>query len=497
MLRAPVAPRPRKRSRPVEAGVPKCAEAKFEDVRIFLVERKMGSSRRSFLTQLARSKGFTVEDVLSDAVTHVVSEDIRASSLWTWLKSRAPPNLSTIRVLNIGWFTDSMREGRPVAVETRHLIQDVSPEVSPPTPVTTVSQYACQRRTTTENRNKVFTDAFEVLVEKYEFSDMEGPSLAFRRAASVLKSLPWEVRSLQATQHLPCLGEHTKAVMEDILQHGRSFEVERILSDEKYQTLKLLTSVFGVGPKTAEKWQRRGLRSLSDVLAEPGIQLNRMQQSGFLHYGDISRAVSRAEARALGSIIDEAAHAITPDAVLALTGGFRRGKEFGHDVDFIVTTPQLGKEGNLLSDVIDVLKRQGILLFCDHQASTFDMSKLPSHRFEAMDHFAKCFLILRLEGRHVDGGLHSDEGDSRGWRAVRVDLVSPPMDRYAFALLGWTGSRQFERDLRRFARLERGMLLDNHALFDKTKKEFLAATTERDIFDHLGLEYMEPWQRNA
>ncbi|KAM6916032.1 DNA nucleotidylexotransferase [Xenentodon cancila] len=497
MLHAPVALRLRKRSRPVEASVPKCAETKFEDVRIFLVERKMGSSRRSFLTQLARSKGFIVEDVLSDAVTHVVSEDSQASSLWTWLKSCALPNLSTIHVLDISWFTDSMREGRPVVVETRHLVQDILPEVVPPTPATAVSQYACQRRTTTENLNKMFTDAFEVLVENYEFNDMEGPSLAFRRAASVLKSLTWEVRCLEATQHLPCLGEHTKAVMEDILQCGQSYEVERILSNERYQTLKLLTSVFGVGPKTAEKWYRRGLRSFSDVLAEPSIHLNRMQQSGFLHYGDISRAVSKAEAQALGNIIDEAAHAITPDAILALTGGFRRGKEFGHDVDFIVTTPQLGKEGNLLSDVIDALRRKGILLFCDYHASTFDISKLPGHRFEAMDHFAKCFLILRLEGSHVDGGLQSSEGDSRGWRAVRVDLVSPPIDRYAFSLLGWTGSRQFERDLRRFARLERRMLLDNHALYDKTKKELLAATTERDIFDHLGLEYIEPWQRNA
>lgn len=84
---------------------------------------------------------------------------------------------------------------------------------------------------------------------------------------------------------------------------------------------------------------------------------------------------------------------------------------------------------------------QGILLYCDYQASTFDMSKLPGYRFEAMDHFAKCFLILRLEGSQVEEGLHIAEGDSRGWRAVRVDLVSPPMDRYAFALLGWSGSR--------------------------------------------------------
>lgn len=203
------------------------------------------------------------------------------------------------------------------------------------------------------------------------------------------------------------------------------------------------------------------------------------------------------EARALGNIIDEAVHAITPDAMLTLTGGFRRGKEFGHDVDFIVTTPQLGKEENLIPCVIDRLRHQGILLYSEYQASTFDMHKLPTYRFEAMDHFAKCFLILRLERSQVEGGLNSGEGDSRDWRAVRVDLVSPPMDRYAFALLGWTGSRQFERDLRRFARMERRMLLDNHALYDKAKKEFLAAMTEKDIFTHLGLEYIEPWQRNA
>lgn len=132
-------------------------------------------------------------------------------------------------------------------------------------------------------------------------------------------------------------------VWQEILQHGRSFEVEKALSDERYQTLKvsecetthsltfsslmllwkwfafsllrtlsssklwklltpsvkslsfqsmpswlracllscqLFTSVFGVGPKTAEKWYRRGLRSFSDVLADRSIHLNRMQQNG-------------------------------------------------------------------------------------------------------------------------------------------------------------------------------------------------------------------------
>uniref|UniRef100_A0A667ZPK8 DNA-directed DNA/RNA polymerase mu n=1 Tax=Myripristis murdjan TaxID=586833 RepID=A0A667ZPK8_9TELE len=482
MLHAPVASRMRKRPRPLEPSAQRKGEVKFQDVRLYLVERKMGCSRRSFLSQLARSKGFIVEDVLSDKVTHVVSEDNDAAGLWAWLEGCGLKDLPKMQVLDIGWFTDSMREGKPVDTLPR------LPEGSTPTPVATVSQYACKRRTTTQNNNKIFTDAFEVLAESYEFNEIEGRCLAFRRAASVLKSLPWAVQRLEATQDLPCLGGHTKAVIQDT-------EPSKLCSFRRQRSChSLFTSVFGVGVKTAEKWYRRGLRSFRDILTNSHVVFF---PAGFLHYGDISRAVSEAEARALGNIIDEAVRAITPDAVLALTGGFRRGKEFGHDVDYLLTTPELGKEEALLLSVIDRLKHQSILLYCDYQASTLDMDQLPCRRFEAMDHFAKCFLILRLEAGQVEGDLQRVEGDSRSWRAVRVDLVSPPIDHYAFALLGWSGSRQFERDLRRFARLERKMLLDNHALYDLTKKEFLEAKTEKDIFAHLGLEYIEPWQRNA
>nr|XP_023679876.1 DNA nucleotidylexotransferase-like [Paramormyrops kingsleyae] len=114
-----------------------------------------------------------------------------------------------------------------------------------------------------------------------------------------------------------------------------------------------------------------------------------------------------------------------------------------------------------------------------------------------MDHYPKCFLILKLRSKPLDDSAQADGASQRDWRAVRVDLVAPPISHFAFALLGWTGSRQFERDLRRFAQHERKMLLDNHALYDKTKQIFLLAKTEEEIFAHLGLEYIEPWERNA
>uniref|UniRef100_A0A8B9H332 DNA-directed DNA/RNA polymerase mu n=1 Tax=Astyanax mexicanus TaxID=7994 RepID=A0A8B9H332_ASTMX len=479
---------------------------KFGEVMVYLVERRMGKSRRNFLTSLARSKGFCVDNTLSDKVTHIVAEGISANELWPWLEEQNLPQLDKTNVLDITWFTESMRADRPVPVEEQHRIQvSISPECRPAlqlktrlpdSPVPTVSQYACQRRTTLDNPNKVLTDALEVLVENCEFNDSMGPCSGFRRAASVLKSLTTALSCLQDTAGLPCLGEESKTIIEEIIDCGSSSRVEDILSDERYQTLKLFTSVFGVGPKTAEKWYRRGLRSLEQVYSDSSLHFNRMQTAGFIYYEDISKPVTVAEARAVGCIIEETASYYSSGVSISLTGGFRRGKQFGHDVDFILTVPEPGKEDGLLPAVIDTLRSQGILLYSDFQESTFDLNKLPSRRFEAMDHFQKCFLILKLRAGLVEG-QQVDPGCRRDWRAVRVDLVAPPAERYAFCLLGWSGSTQFERDLRRFARLERGMLLDNHALYDKTTNTFLQAKTEEDIFAHLGLDYIEPWQRNA
>uniref|UniRef100_A0A673GGV8 DNA nucleotidylexotransferase-like n=1 Tax=Sinocyclocheilus rhinocerous TaxID=307959 RepID=A0A673GGV8_9TELE len=450
----------RKRRRPEVAFVGGREEVKFRDVRLFLVERRMGKSRRNFLSNLARSKGFCVDDALSADVTHVVSEGNAAQELWSWLEEQGFRETHDKHVLHISWFTESMSAGRPVSVEIRHYIQRSCAHPSAK-PESAVSPYACQRRTTLDNHNKIFTDALEVLAENLELCGNQGPSLAFRRAASMLKSLPAALRRLEETQHLPCLGEHSRAIIE--VQH------------EPRPSLSVSTHI-----------------SSHLSCSAPAEALINTLSHRFLFYEDISKPVSRTEASALKIIVEEAVICVNPSATVSITGGFRRGKEFGHDVDFIIKTPEAGQEDVILPAVIKRFKSQNILLYSDLQESTFDLRKLPTHCFEAMDHFSKCFLIIKLKREQ-----ETDARAGKDWRAVRVDLVAPPLERFTYALLGWTGSTLFLRDLRRFARLERGKLLDNHALYDKATNTFLPAKTEEDIFAHLGLEYIEPWQRNA
>ncbi|XP_037352310.1 DNA nucleotidylexotransferase [Talpa occidentalis] len=500
---------PRKK-RPRQIGASMASpphDIKFQDLVLFILEKKMGTTRRAFLMELARRKGFRVENELSDSVTHIVAENNSGSDVLEWLQAQNVRASSQLEVLDVSWLIECMRAGEPVEMTGKHQLvvrRDYSgspspaPQKTPLLAVEKISQYACQRRTTLNNYNSVFTDAFEVLAENYEFRENENSSLAYMRAASVLKALPFPILSMKDTEGVPCLGDKVRCVIEEIIEDGESSEVKAVLSDERYQSFKLFTSVFGVGLKTSEKWFRMGFRTLSKIKSDQTLKFTRMQKAGFLYYEDLVSCVTRAEAEAVSVLVKEAVWAFLPDAFVTMTGGFRRGKKIGHDVDFLITSPEVTEddEQQLLPQVINLWERKGLLLYYDLVESTFEKLKLPSRKVDALDHFQKCFLILKLHHHRVDSGK-SGQQEGKSWKAIRVDLVMCPYERRAFALLGWTGSRQFERDLRRFATHERKMMLDNHALYDKTKRLFLKAESEEEIFAHLGLEYIDPWERNA
>ncbi|XP_012659022.1 DNA nucleotidylexotransferase [Otolemur garnettii] len=483
-------------------------DIKFRDLVLFILEKKMGTTRRTFLMELARTKGFRVENEFSDSVTHIIAENNSGSDVLEWIQVQKIKAGSQMEVLDVSWLIECMRAGKPVEMTGKHQLvvrgdyspsPNPAPQKTPPLAVQKISQYACQRRTTLNNCNHIFTDAFEIMAENYEFRENEGYSAAFMRAASVLKSLPFTIISMKDTEGVPCLGDNVKCIIEEIIEEGESSEVKAVLNDERYQSFKLFTSVFGVGLKTSEKWFRMGFRTLSKIRSDKSLRFTRMQQAGFLYYEDLVSCVTRAEAEAVGVLVKEAVRAFLPDAFVTMTGGFRRGKNIGHDVDFLITSPGSTEEEEqqLLHKIMDLWEKKGLLLYCDLVESTFEKLKLPSRKVDALDHFQKCFLIFKLHHQRVVDSEQSNQQEGKTWKAIRVDLVMCPYERRAYALLGWTGSRQFERDLRRYATHERKMILDNHGLWDKTKRIFLKAESEEEIFAHLGLDYIEPWERNA
>ncbi|NP_956542.1 DNA-directed DNA/RNA polymerase mu [Danio rerio] len=501
----------RKVSVPVKQQTGSC---KYPQVCIFILERKMGASRRAFLTRLGRSKGFLIEDSYSSSVTHVVSENSSAAEVQAWLEKHTrtsssdhllekhthAPSSSSVHLLDICWFTESMEAGEPVPVQHTHTLQ-INPELNGDGAEILMKSYACQRRTPLKHHNAFLTEALEILAQNAEFNDNEGRSVAFRRAASVLKALPHRVKSMEDLRCLPCLGDHSQRVIKEILEDGSSREVESTRQSEQFQAMKALTGVFGVGVRTADRWIREGLRTPDDLI-RTGQQLNRAQQAGVQYYSELQRAVTRAEAELIMAIVEAAVNSVLPGCQIQLMGGFRRGKEVGHDVDFLITHPEEGKEEGLMSKIISWLEEQGVLLYQKTTRNSY-VERLdgPARSASNMDRFERCFSIFKLHSSASrSGSASTSESGSAcdsGCRAVRVDLVVSPFSQFAFATLGWTGSKLFERELRRWAGQEKQMTLSSHTLYDSKQNLYLRAQTEEEIFAHLGLEFIPPSERNA
>lgn len=80
----------------------------------------------------------------------------------------------------------------------------------------------------------------------------------------------------------------------------------------------------------------------------------------------------------------------------------------------------------------------------------------------------------------------------------RIDLRFVPMESYYPAILYFTGSQQFNVRMRQVA-LEKGYTLNEYGLHhvhvvQKGKK--IVVHSEKEIFDILGIVYLEPYERD-
>ena len=78
----------------------------------------------------------------------------------------------------------------------------------------------------------------------------------------------------------------------------------------------------------------------------------------------------------------------------------------------------------------------------------------------------------------------------------RIDIMYTKPEEYPFAVLYFTGSKEFNVKIRADL-LERGMTLNEHSLkYTETKKPVdHKFVSEEDIFSYLGMEYVHPCDR--
>ena len=262
-------------------------------------------------------------------------------------------------------------------------------------------------------------------------------------------------------EDLPLLqgaGDKIRLKIKEIIETGALASAEKAKQDYNMNALDTFQQIYGVGAVKSKQLIERGIttiQQLHDALRIDPTLLNDKQWIGLQYYYDLLERIPYEEMKDHEHVLMDTLGEINRCATGSVVGSFRRSAASSGDIDFLV------RGAVNLDEMIAVLKRRGYLL------EVLANGKM------------KCMAICNLPHQ----------------RPRRLDILLTPDNEYAYALLYFTGSQQFNINFRQYA-LARGYSLNEHGLTPISGgPQAPLMRSERDIFLFLRLSYVEPRHR--
>ncbi len=468
----------------------------FDRWTICFVEASFSSTRIRILEKIVRSNdGHAVKINLCDKSTckrlagrenHVFLVDAKPDQTLKHLFSDCP-DMQKFTFYSADWVADSVKRGAAQTLDS-YKIQDEENEKdqlleelerSRLPPHFNNSRYDCFRAAPLDHRNNELVHLLSKIAYHRYLTGNARSELSYNRAIAMLKSYPKDIESVEEAGELQNIGPKITGLIGEFLATGKILAAEEIKveGNEELSALDAFTKMHGVGPATAQMWYHLGLKSMDDVkqaIINHDIVLKEDQNLGLKYYDDFQRKLSRREVEEIFSLVKDAIERRFGETVVAeMTGGYRRGKILSGDVDILIhpvgTSPSKTVIMNhLLAELKPCIKD---ILSLSHGKGK---EKKDSHSLDI------CLMAFQV---------------SPSKPVRRVDFIVSTKKTSAFAMLGWTGSRQFERSIRLFAEKELGMKLTDHSLVD-SHGNLLDFEDERAVFNFLGVPYQDPNNRN-
>ena len=324
---------------------------------------------------------------------------------------------------------------------------------------------------------------------------------SYRKAIATLESLPADtvLRPTEDLTHLPYIGKSIDSKIREILETSTLALIpDSFVSDE--QALKVFTTIVNIGPATAKKWIRQGIRDLSQLkLAIESGEVHHPSVEHWMRYIDgeirMKDQIPRSEMDDLVSIVTNRLRVYNPLLRVHVCGSYRRGALTSNDIDILLINPKyttlpLVKKSKELGSVVQFLIDEKILF--DHLTHKID----------------------NLQTKYM--GLVPSPSIPNVVR--RIDLRLMPTISEAAAMLYFTGSMKLNQRMRTLAK-GKGMLLNEYGLIVVAEHAVVAGhavvaehavvaghagtcgmasydvTTEADIFTLLDMKYIEPFDR--
>lgn len=288
---------------------------------------------------------------------------------------------------------------------------------------------------------------------------------AYETAIETIKGISGPVTKVEDVRGLEGIGSKIEQKVQEIITTGSLRAATEAKRDLPIEAFQKFLGVHGIGPVKAKELIDAGITTLEGLRKaseENSKLLTAAQKLGLKYYEDALQRIPRAE-------MIEHENTILPGLSEEFTGtvvgSYRRGAASSGDIDVLLTLPDsMSKkdQGALFLQMIELFKE------VDYIVDT--LSSGPT----------KFLGYCHIEGKPVR----------------RLDLLMIPKAEYACAILYFTGSQQFNVAFRSYA-LSKGYTLNEHRL-EATREGVPAVpsfNTEKDIFDFLGLQFVEPDKR--
>ena len=309
------------------------------------------------------------------------------------------------------------------------------------------------------NVKQTIIDALNVLRHKELAEKQPFKANAYAKVIAQLNQTG-EIHSMEDIKHIKGVGAKIYQKIQEVLETGQLQSAERAKEKYNMNALTAFQNIYGVGPAKATALVDAGFETIEQLREHLKIDptfLNEKQKIGLQYYEDLLLRIPREEMlqhqQVLKKVISE----------FDIVGSFRRDLPTSGDIDVLIrNNGASAKQGTL--------------------PLTYYVERLSHYIVEVLalgDH--KCLAICQLPGKP----------------ARRLDLLLTPDEEYAYSLLYFTGSDKFNVAFRQHA-LSMGYTLNEHIVTPLKSKSHATVPymkTEKDIFNFLGLRYVEPSKR--
>ncbi|KAI4207494.1 MAG: hypothetical protein LQ346_000539 [Caloplaca aetnensis] len=382
--------------------------------------------------------------------------------------------------------------------------------------------YSCERSTPLNSPNDAFIAQLKEIRLARLLTDDEIGVRAYSTSIASLAAYPYAIRSTAEVLALPGC-DHKIAHLFHEWQTSPDHciqAVKDIRDDPALKVLRMFYEIWGVGAVTArEFYYDRQWRDLDDIVEFGWNSLSRVQQIGVKYYEEFLLKLLRAEVESIAEIVKRHAQSVVDVRVeCIIVGGYRRGKAESGDVDLILSHPEQSATAGLVDKVVRSLETEGwithtlTLNLTNTRRGQETLPYVSLTKGAGFDTLDKALVVWQNQAFAGQGSTDKQSKQVKNPNPHRrVDIIISPWRTVGCAVAGWTSGTTFQRDLRRYAKRVKGWKFDSSGVRERGSGRWIDLEgwmdpktrctdwkeAERRVFEGMGLDYREPWDRNT